>query len=207
MIEEKYDKDWLQVYQHREQPLMDMMFAQKGGKLFVDVGAHAGRWVLPMAHLFEKVIAFEPNPVAYAVLCRNIRDAKLDNVTAWGYGISDKPGTKKMSELDGIPSRSTLYPEYSLWDVTLTFEARFDRLDDVVLEEVSLVVVDTEGSELDVLKSAMRVLTKWKPRLCVETHSEALYGYCRTFLQDYLGLEVETYKLPLDPKHKYLIRR
>ena len=38
----------------------------------IDVGANAGYWTIPMAYYFDKVIAFEANPIEFSRLVKNI---------------------------------------------------------------------------------------------------------------------------------------
>lgn len=187
------------------------LFTDRTGSVFADVGAHAGRWVLPMAQYFERVYAFEPNPDSFYVLCENVKKAGLLNVITRNLAISNRPGKKVLCELDGAPSRSTLYPEFSRFRVTRRFFVGFAPLSEQLAEEprVSLIKVDVEGSELDVLKSAHDVLTRSRPRLCIETHSNVLYQDCAAFLNS-LNLAFETRTSyssgTVNDVHKYIIR-
>jgi len=208
----KYVEDWQQVYQHKEQPLIDL-FSKRHGKLFLDVGAHAGRWVIPLASVFDKVVAFEPNPYSAQVLLENVEKMGLSNVSIWNVGVTDIPGMKTLSELDGTPSRSTIYPAFSSLPVTREFWAYFLRLDEY-FKEASLLTVDTEGSDPEVLRGAKGILQRGT-RLCVETHSDRLYEECAGFLRG-MGLRFETVTLPDEApeslharngrKHKYIVR-
>jgi FkbM family methyltransferase len=216
-VASRYAEDWKQAYEHKEQPLIDL-FSKEHGGLFLDVGAHAGRWTIPLAGVFDSVVAFEPNPNSSQMLSKEVDRMGLYNVAVWNAGVAERPGYAFLSELDGTPSRSTLYPEFSRLPVTRRFRAYFVNLDewfkDSLFEKVSLIKVDTEGSELEVLKSAKGILSKGT-RLCVETHSDGLYEGCANLLRS-LGLDFETIRLTEDApaslhakegqKHRYIVR-
>jgi FkbM family methyltransferase len=189
------------------------LFSKTHGGLFLDVGAHAGRWVIPLARFFDKVVALEPNPYSSQMLMENVEKAGLRNVAIWSVGASDLGGIRTLSELDGVPSRSTIHPEFSPLPTTRKFQAYFVKLDDW-FEVASLLKVDTEGSELEILKGAKKILSNGT-RLCVETHSQVLYEKCAKFLRK-MGLDFETVVLPeeapasihaqTNEKHKYIVR-
>jgi FkbM family methyltransferase len=205
MTPSKRYQDWQQVYHHHEGELMKLF--ESPGAIFVDVGAHAGRWTLPMARFFRRVVAIEPNLDAYRVLTGNVKKAGLVNVYAFNIGLSSEDGVKTLSELDGIPSRSTLYPEFSRWPVTKQTRVHMVRLDSWLsssVGKISFIKIDVEGSEVEVLKGAQETLKKWRPRICVEAHSDRLYNGCCSLLES-LGLDFRT-EIVAEDRHRYIVR-
>lgn len=193
----------MEAYRQVENPIRELFY--KPGNVFVDAGAHTGWWVLPMSPLFRRIIAFEPNPYSYAVLVENVKRAGLHNVEMLNMGVSNESCKKILNELDGAPSLSTVYPEFSKRQVTRKIETVFVTLDEKLRgqNEISLIKIDVEGSELDVLHGALGILKKWQPRLCVETHSEDLYHACAALLTS-IGFPFETHALKGD-HHKYIV--
>ncbi len=147
------------------------------------------------------------------MLEENVATVGLENVIVWNVGAAEKPGVRLLSELDGTPSRSTVYPQFSTLASTKQFMAFFVRLDDW-FRNISLIKIDTEGSEYDILKGAQRLLANGA-RFCIETHSEGLYADCAALLHIF-GVPFDTMTLEEDApgslhakareKHKYLVR-
>jgi len=55
----------------------------KKGDVFLDVGAHIGKYTCQVAKKASLVIAVEPNPDTHKVLLRNLRKNKIENVTVF----------------------------------------------------------------------------------------------------------------------------
>lgn len=188
------------------------LFSKERGKFFLDVGAHAGRWTIPLAKIFDRVVAFEPNPYSCQALSENT--LAMPNVSIWCMGVSDKPGIRVLTELKDTPSRSTVHPEFSSLPASRFFFSYFIKLDDY-FKGASLLKVDTEGSEAEVLRGANKILSSGA-RFCVETHSERLYEDCMAVF-DSLGIVPQTMTLDDEApaslhaqhgqKHKYLVSR
>ncbi len=75
------------------------------GMTFIDVGANLGYFVLMASRLVGpsgKVIAFEPNTIAYNYCKRNIELNGLDNVTLYKMGLWSEHKTLKITTLDQL---------------------------------------------------------------------------------------------------------
>lgn len=119
------------------------------GGLAYDVGAASGVQTLALAGLTgREVVAFEADPDALAGmrehLLANPVVAKLVTVEAAFVG---HPDTRGMVALD----------EYTMGR-----------------EPPTVIKIDVEGAELDVLRGARRLLGTYRPHLLIETHSERL---------------------------------
>jgi FkbM family methyltransferase len=161
----------------RMEPETDLRFAlqlaQSVGSLdvFLDVGANAGYWTIPMAKHFKSVFAFEPVPEIYAKLSRNIALNHLSNVSALQIALSDKDGFAKFAirstydnfggvnnglgslvHLDNQVRQELTVP---IDTIDLRFASRLDR--------VGMIKIDVEGAENLVLMGAQGVLKKHRP--------------------------------------------
>jgi FkbM family methyltransferase len=118
-------------------------------RLIVDVGAGFGDFTVLAASMFPRasVVACEPNPQAFALLERNVRENRLANVDARCVAV----GTAADYEL--------VRPRWSVeTSRQLTKGSRFTavgvRLDELIgRRDAQLVKIDCEGAELDVLES------------------------------------------------------
>lgn len=140
-----------------------------GGKCFVDVGASIGRWVLPSSKCYTEVFAFEANPEIAGVLKRNVEMNHLRNVKVFSLALGETVGERKLwlhrtlghdsFQITHMGSTST--GKYSL--------VRMETLDRFRLAP-SIIKIDTEGYEFQVLQGAMGTIQERRPRLVVETH-------------------------------------
>jgi FkbM family methyltransferase len=137
---------YLMVFEPRTERLLS---AQRGG-LFLDIGANVGQYTLPLSRHFRRVIALEPNPVALAVLQRNLERNGIENVTVIPKAIGEGSG------------RTTIFEgEYlTTWSQNLFDGTRVDvetvGLDDLLVDaaDVDLMKIDVEGAELDAIRGS-----------------------------------------------------
>lgn len=157
---------------------------------YIDVGAHIGTTVLPYSRIFSNVVAFEANKENYQSLLTNIQKNDCRNVTCRNVGLSDRKFTAvpvKHGENSGC---------FYMKESSSTESVKMMVLDDEDIPyPVDFIKIDTEGSELHVLKGARKIIEKWKPLIQVETNkcSERYFGYGKekifSFLED-LGYTV-----------------
>lgn len=127
----------------------------KPGMTFVDVGAFIGFYTLLTARLVGysgKVYAFEPNPVAFEILLRNINTNNYWGIVlAIPKAVADYQGQAQLF-LRGEPAEGTLYGN----EVSDSVEVATVSLDEFFSAEgwpaVHLVKIDVEGAEIKVLK-------------------------------------------------------
>lgn len=143
---------------------------------FVDIGAHIGSWTLLLAKQAQQVTAFEPQKMRYYQLCGNIAVNNLDNVTAVHCGLtSEETRGKKMTlyKFRNDSGSSTLRSDIaqrSFTETTPTGQELVELkcLDDFQLNNVSLMKIDVEGFELEVLKGAKQTLARCRPYIVLE---------------------------------------
>lgn len=142
--------------------------------MFVDVGAHVGRWTVRLAGQARKVIAVEPGPATAAVLRENLALNGIGNVTVVEAAAWDRD---EMLRLEDPLGRERSGTARTLPGGAGTVRGR--RLDDILAgeEEVRLVKIDTEGADLHVLRGLRQTLARCQPAMIVERHD--FLGYYR----------------------------
>ena len=129
-----------------------------------NVGANVGVYALQLAHWVGpagRVVAFEPNPAARAVLSRNVRFNGLDRrIEVVAAAVGAAPGTVEffISGTDGmgragLPNPRLRHPRRITVPVT--------TLDDVARQRrtaPAMVVMDIEGWEIAALQGARALL-------------------------------------------------
>lgn len=141
------------------------------GDTCIDIGANVGALTLALARRVGpsgKIFAFEPGPLTYPRLLRNIRlnPAIARCVVAERLGLSDTPGELLWSEEVGNPGNATLLGSSGVPVQVVTVDDYFGRLQ---LERIRLVKIDVEGMELEVLRGGRETWIRHRPFLYFET--------------------------------------
>lgn len=146
----------------------------------VDVGVYRGVYTYKLSKEFKHVHAFEPNPLIYPFLEKNLTKI-VKNMTLKNLALSDSNGDVNLR----IPSRSksifkTNYEEiYQLGCATIHQENKIDnknsfrvkkiKLDDLLEDKnISFIKIDVEGHEREVITGSKKIIRKNKPVLLVE---------------------------------------
>jgi FkbM family methyltransferase len=143
---------------------------------YVDVGAWIGPTVLHGAAQAKHVYCFEPDPTALRFLNWNLDLNNVRNVTRFGLALAAKPGVFQISTFGEEPgdSKSSLLESGSdyatdVWAITWD-----EFLEKSQPENVSLIKVDVEGAEFDLLPTMTSYLQENKPALFLSTHAPYL---------------------------------
>ncbi|MBV8857739.1 MAG: FkbM family methyltransferase [Acidobacteria bacterium] len=141
----------------------------------LDVGAHVGFYSLLAAHANPRgrVYAFEPMPVTYSRLVQNVALNGLENVNALQAAVGAEAGSAKFYHgSTEIPCSCGLEPGiFDAGSEVSSFEVEVLALDDVAEKEglsVDLVKIDTETTEMDVLRGLSRTLRRDRPDVFCE---------------------------------------
>lgn len=148
-------------------------YRPKLGDTVFDLGAHCGVSTCLLAGLVGpqgRVIAFEPDPLNYSLLLRNLERHGHTNVTALNIAVSSSNGTAPFncegtvgSGLASVIKRDTVGSTVDVETVTLA-EA-FVRWGQPVFCKI-----DIEGSEIEVLASSKETLSAHKIHLALDTN-------------------------------------
>jgi FkbM family methyltransferase len=137
------------------------------GDTFVDVGANVGYYSVLASRIVGStgtVLAVEPQPAALSMLALN-GTGRESPITVVAVGASDETGS---SQLWVRPEgdKSSLSPGGSATPVSVPL----DTLDHLCagLSRVTLLKIDVEGHELQVLRGARSTISRHRPWICFE---------------------------------------
>jgi len=169
---------------------------------FLDIGANTGSYALiPLVNKDLTCHAFEPNPKAFEVLSENVEINNLgDNVKIYNNGMWIEPMTLELKiPLDTTDSGLSTFgdsPDRFKYDKkdgkfeTHSIECKtIDTfIKETKIEKLDAIKIDTEGSELNILKGGEKLLKEQKPLILLEYDNKntAQFGYDRTEITDYL---------------------
>lgn len=166
----------------------------KPGTDIIDVGANIGYNSLMFSD-YGPVIAFEP--VFNEIANMNMRDNNLKHkVSVYPIALSDKIGkmvdlyipNSPKDEPDKINYGGTsMYPSESQ-DMNKKVSCITDTLDNIYKGVPSIIKIDVEGAELDVLRGGLNTLKKHKPVLLIEIVSD--YDKNAKKIHDFLKDEI-----------------
>ena len=153
------------------------------GDVALDIGANFGSHTLPLARLVGtsgKVFAFEPQRILFQILCGNVALNELPNVHALPVAVGRAAGHAKVPALDYRGANN-------FGGISLVGSQGEDvpvvTLDQLEVTRATLIKIDVEGMELDVLAGATATLARCRPILYVENDraekAEALVAHVR----------------------------
>ena len=131
--------------------------------VFLDVGAQFGYYTLLAAPLVRRVVAVEPKASACATLRENVLTAGLDNVT-----VIEKPLFSVAARgYIGRKDKFVVSPTGLLEAITL----------DSLSLHPTVIKIDVEGAEYDVLVGGQKTLSRIKPLLLLELHTHKIKDF------------------------------
>lgn len=133
----------------------------KGNKVVVSAGANCGLHIRFFAKKFEKVYAFEPDPLNFHCMVNN---AQYDNVIKMmcALGAENKLIDIYRAELIHCGS-------HRVNDSTLSGRVPMLMIDTLKLDACDLIQLDVEGYEGKVLEGAIETILRYNPVITVET--------------------------------------
>ena len=149
-----------QLRQGTENPLLGLDLVG-AGDVVIDVGAHIGTAAIPFANRGAHVVAIEPLPETFRVLQRNVERNAAD-VECVHALVSDAPVTMRATTTPGNTQRTFFEPGES--------DLRTIVLDESHQGPVSLLKIDVEGMELQVLRSARALIETYRPAVVLEVN-------------------------------------
>jgi FkbM family methyltransferase len=177
--------------------LVVSLISKKNNPLIFDVGAADNSEFLkkifaryPLADVYE----FEPNPSAYRDLARRIKNSQ---VHMYQLGLGEKKGKVKLYDYDHrtATQHASIYKDNIIEShkVKTKFHViNIQTLDNFIKEknlrrDIDFLKIDTEGSELSVLKGAINLLRKRKIRY-IQFEFNEMNVYSRVFMRDFIEL-------------------
>lgn len=153
------------------------------GGVAVDAGANVGTYTRVLARLVGRsgrVVAFEPDPEAWAVLRWILRLLRARNVRLEKLALSDREGRSPIWRVRDEAGKanyalSTLSPagegQEFVWIETITLDAYLERRP---VARLDVLKIDVEGAELLALRGARASLARFRPTILIELEERHL---------------------------------
>lgn len=165
------------------------------GDLIIDIGAHIGDSTIPMALAVGKegtVLGFDPNPHIYKILEKNASlNKELTNIIPLKLAIATHEGdffynSSEASYNNGgiAETQENQHGKYKLEEKVkgVKLEEFLNENYPDQIAKLTLIKIDTEGYDTDILKSILPFVKKLKPNIIFEcfaklTNSERYFLY------------------------------
>lgn len=152
------------VYEPETSALLDLLVGDTD--VFLDIGANWGWYSVLIAtrpSFRGRVHAFEPFPSTFTDLCGVVRQAGLDGcIACHDIALADRDGEAGMAFSDGVQSGLARLGE------TGGTMVRLARLDSLPLPPPTVIKIDAEDHELEVLVGAAKVIETTRPFIVFE---------------------------------------
>jgi FkbM family methyltransferase len=173
----------------------------KPNSTVIDIGAHTGNMSIAYSLFANRVLSFEPNPAVYEILEKN---SQLNpNIYPFNYAISDEEGPLTFHYSDngfcnggfatrtqfGVGVTGHVVP-IDVWAVNLE---KFIKENNIELNNISLIKIDAEGHDKDILKTLTNIITTHKPVLITEIYNGLNYIEMQDLLDTIHSLGYKAY--------------
>ena len=166
------DRESFEIVSPEFESFMKAWFEPRRDEVFIDVGAHIGKYALRGAKIVGNggmVLAVEPAPINYQTLVRNIELNKLRNVipinlAAWNVDTNLKFFVGETTARHSIKANVGLG----------YFEVEARALDHVLsgYNKIDWIKIDVEGAEYETLCGLEQVISKCRPKIIIEVFSK-----------------------------------
>lgn len=155
---------------------------------FIDVGANFGKYSVIIGNKmenYEKIISIEPESKNFKILIENLKLNNIKRVIPLKIACFSKNTKMKLYlSQDKDPGRHSLIKKGEEYEFVKCL-----KLDKIVLDykikEVSLIKIDVEGAEKEVLEGAFKTLKRDRPKIIFEALDEKYLKKCKNFLNKF----------------------
>ena len=191
--------DWEVEHLFSEQILSNLSKIIDKDSTVLDIGAQTGYMSVAYSLFAKRVIAFEPNPAAFEVLESS---AKLnENIEPYNLAISDEEGPLKFHYSDngfcngGFATRTNFGIGVTGHKVPIdVFGVNLIKfLEGEDIGKISLVKIDAEGHDKDILKTISPIIEEHKPYLISEIYDGLDTSEVKDLLDTIQGLGYKIY--------------
>jgi len=173
--------------------------------IVLDIGANVGNHTVAFARSAEVVHAFEPNPTARERLHAIIAAHSCQNVIVHPVGLGESPGEREFFEnaAGNLGSSTFVAARAESFAAVNRRSLRIERGDDYLAEHgidrVSLVKLDVEGLEVEVLRGLRRTIAASRPLIIMEYRGETRRALAHQDVLESLAPEYVPWALEIGP--------
>lgn len=138
----------------------------------LDIGAWVGTWTMAMNKFCGRIVAFEPDPLHYQCLVKNVPE----DVETHQLAVGNDDKMVSLSD-DDFTQAKRVVGDGNIPMVTV---------DGLGLTDIDMIKIDVEGYEMEVLKGAEKTLKNLKYLMIELNNNTKKYGSSNTDVEKYL---------------------
>lgn len=172
----------------------------KKDDVIFDIGSNIGLYSLIASDRIGengKIYAFEPAPIAFKSLQKNIELNSFKNIKSISKGVSEKSGEAILNMCDDDAYNSL--GNTPMKEISSKEKIEIVSIDDFVkynnISKVDIIKIDTEGAEYLILKGGEKTLLTHRPKLFFEHNPFTSIGFENTLEDTLIFLKSLGYKL------------
>jgi FkbM family methyltransferase len=143
-----------------------------GNKNILDIGANIGVHSVVYSNYTSGIVyAFEPQPMVFDILKKNIKSNNCQNIVPYMFGASWQNTSFFMNAVYDQKINQGAFRiknRDSSEEVGITIECRI--IDELALKDIGYIKMDVEGHELEALNGLTKTIKMYKPTLLIEIH-------------------------------------
>jgi len=160
----------------------------KPSDVVIEVGANIGALTIPLSRRCKKVFAFEPQPQNYDLLSLNLKVNGISNVDIFPYAVGATDAVVNIPTFAELDADHGVIGDYGGFEVgSGSIQVQQRMLDDmkIIAGKIAFIKMDCEGSELNVLLGAAKLISRDSPLLYVENNRPEKSTALITWLLDH----------------------
>jgi len=161
-----YDNNYCQKLQR----FLDGHKKERGGqrRTAIDVGASYGFVSKHLSEQFDEVKSFEVVDDIRYCLELNVENNDMNNVEVFPCGLSDYNGDMTIYVSERWTGHASKYMNRDIHRRRDARKCDVRTLDSFDFQNVDLIKIDTEGSELNVVRGGLKTISLWRPAIVTE---------------------------------------
>jgi len=152
-------KDWQENF---IDDIIELYTPEMERRVALDLGGNIGMSSVPLSKYYEKVFTFEISPAIRQ--CLQLNTQQYSNINVMNCGISNHNGLEKY--------RKFLSSGFSKISEKGTELLPVRTIDSFYFNNVDLIKIDVEKHEAEAVEGAIETISKFKPLIITEIHSE-----------------------------------
>jgi len=139
--------------------------------VFIDVGAHIGRYSFPIAKLLGEnglVIAIEPDPRSFKALTKGMELNNLRNIVALNIALGPRDGEADLCQRYLTATSSIVKHRECERVVKVPMRSLDSLITELKISHIDVIKIDAEGTEVQILKGAINTIARFKPYIIAE---------------------------------------
>ena len=144
-------------------------------KNIIDIGGNLGSYCIPFSKIIKEnalVYSFEPQPVLFDILNKNIKINNCKNIITYNCALSDKSCKKYFNkDYSKINNCGVIVLEDDIIDNN-SIEVNSEVCDNLNLFNIGFIKITISGGELKALKGLMKTINVYKPLILIGLYIE-----------------------------------